>query len=267
LATPDQVENLRKSLGLDQPILIQYFRFLSSLLHGNLGTSLYTGRSVDQIILEQLPATAQLALTALTISIMLGLLLGVIAGWKKHTFFGIAAANLANLATALPVAFTGILAILALNTLVNQFPGMTGAFPFSNLLLPSGVLGFASGGAIARVVESGLRDNINAPFLLAARARGLSRGLRLLWHALKPALPAVVSLSALEAAFLFSGTVVTEMVFSRPGIGRLLVASILQGDFPVAQGIVVLAAVLYTASHSFADILALILDPRLRREK
>jgi ABC-type dipeptide/oligopeptide/nickel transport system permease component len=100
--------------------------------------------------------------------------------------------------------------------------------------------------------------------MLAARARGLRRGPRLLWHALRPALPPVVSLIAIEAAFLFGGTVVTETVFSRPGLGRLLVGSILQGDFPVAQGLVVLSALVYTLSHVVADTLGLVLDPRLR---
>jgi ABC-type dipeptide/oligopeptide/nickel transport system permease component len=135
-----------------------------------------------------------------------------------------------------------------------------------HLLLPALVLGFASSGAIARVVQFGLTESLQAPYVLAARARGLAPGLRLLWHALRPVLPPVISLGALEAAYLFGGTVVTETVFSRPGLGRLLVSAILQGDYPIAQGLVALAALFYTASHLLADGAAMALDPRLRRQ-
>jgi ABC-type dipeptide/oligopeptide/nickel transport system permease component len=131
--------------------------------------------------------------------------------------------------------------------------------------MPALVLGFATAGAIARVARASLDESIEAPYMLAARARGIRQSMRLLWHALRPALPPVVSLSALEAAFLFSGTVVTETVFSRPGLGRLLVSSILQGDYPVALGLVALAAIFYTASLVTGDLIAMALDPRLRR--
>ena len=114
------------------------------------------------------------------------------------------------------------------------------------------------------MIQAGLQDTLNAPYILAVRARGLRYGPRLLWHALRPALPPVIALIAVEAAFLFGGTVVTENVFSRPGLGRLLVTSILQGDYPIAQGLVVLSALVYTATHVAADILSFALDPRLR---
>ncbi len=127
------------------------------------------------------------------------------------------------------------------------------------------VLGFASSGPIARVIHSGLSESLRSPYILAAQARGIQRGFRLLRHALRPSLAPVISLIALEAAFLFSGTVVTETVFSRPGLGRLLVKSILEGDYPITLGLVALAAILYTISHVLADLLTLIIDPRLQR--
>jgi ABC-type dipeptide/oligopeptide/nickel transport system permease component len=175
------------------------------------------------------------------------------------------ASGVAGLAMALPVAFTGVLAIL----LSVRLSAATGASPslLRGIGLPALVLGFASCGAIARLVRAGMQETLAAPFMLAARARGVRLGPRYVWHALRPALAPVVSLIALEAAILFGGTVVTETVFSRPGIGRLLVSSILQGDFPVAQGLVVLSALLYTLSHVAADTLSLILDPRLRRNE
>jgi ABC-type dipeptide/oligopeptide/nickel transport system permease component len=172
---------------------------------------------------------------------------------------------LAGLATALPVAFTGIIAILALSIFLSLFqPGQITGWLQHNLL-PVLVLGFASAGGIARVVQAGLQGTIETPYVRSARARGLTEKRLLLIHALRPALPPVVSMSALQAAFMLTGTVVTETVFARPGLGRLLVTSILQGDYPVAQGVVVLAAVIYTMSGLVADLISLALDPRMRR--
>jgi peptide/nickel transport system permease protein len=267
LITPENVERIRFQLGLDQPLLTQYVQFLSSLLQGDLGKSLYTKRSVSQIIFEQLPPTIELAFSALLVALILGVLIGTIAAWKRGSLRGTLAESLSGLATALPVAFTGILGILLVSWLVGGLPGNFGLSQFKNLVLPASVLGFASAGPIARVIQSGLEESLQKPYILAARARGISGGLRLFWHALRPVLPPVISLTALQAAFLFGGTVITEMVFSRPGLGRLLISSILQGDFPIAQGIVILAALLYTFSHHLADILAMIIDPRLENER
>jgi peptide/nickel transport system permease protein len=263
LVNPTQVEEIRISLGLDQPLLTQYARFLSSVLQGDLGRSLYTNRPVYKIILEQLPSTVELAMTALMIAIVLGVTFGTIAAWRRKSHSATLAETIAGLATALPVAFTGILAIWFVTLILRSFIGNNNLISLKGLVLPALVLGFSSSGPIARVVQAGLEESIRKPYMLAARARGISGGFRLFWHALRPALPPVISLGALQAAFLFAGTVVTETVFSRPGLGRLLISSILQGDFPIAQGIVILAALLYTASHHLADIVALLIDPRL----
>jgi ABC-type dipeptide/oligopeptide/nickel transport system permease component len=159
------------------------------------------------------------------------------------------------------VAFTGILALWLVGNLAGR-GGASAGFGGGGLLAPALVLGFASSGAVARALGAGLRENLTAPFLLAARAHGLGRGPRLLWHALRPSLAAAISLVSLEAAFLFGGTVVTETVFARPGLGRLLVGSILQGDYAVAQGVVVFAALLYTLTQVAGDLAAQWVDPR-----
>ena len=264
LASPEQVESLRRSLGLDAPLLIQYLQFLRGFFRGDLGVSLYTSRPVSMVIAEQLPSTIALALAGLSLAILFGFCLGVTAAWKEHSAAGRLAAHIAGLATALPVAFTGVISLLLYRYILQFYPSIS-IIVSKHLLIPAMVLGFSSAGAIARVVQAGLVESMRSPYMLAARARGLGRGVRLLWHALKPALPPATSLSALEAAYLFAGTVVTETVFSRPGLGRLLVGSILQGDYPIAQGVVALAALFYTASHIIADILAFLIDPRLRR--
>jgi peptide/nickel transport system permease protein len=264
LANAEQVQALRQALGLDRPLLVQYLDFLRGLLGGDLGRSLYTGRPVARIIAEQFPPTAQLALAALGIALLLGFAWGILAAWRAPSWESSAAEHVAGLATSLPVAFTGILAIILLGRLVQGGIGLRLTQWQGGLAPAALVLGFATAGAIAKVVQGGLEETRRAPFMLGARARGIPPGARLLWHALRPSLPPAISLVGLEAAFLLAGTVVTETIFARPGLGRLLVSSILQGDYPVAQGIVVFAALLYTLSNSLADVLAFTLDPRLR---
>ncbi len=265
LASPQQIEALRHRLGLDLPLVVQYLQFLTRLARGDLGTSLYTNRPVLTVIAEQLPPTVLLAGSGLLVSLVIGLALGVAAGWDERGTRGHIAGGLAGLATAMPVALTGILAIWVAGVIGLRIGSGTWLLQLQGFWMPAIVLGFASSGAVARVVQSGLRQSLKAPYILAAVSRGLTPGPRLLWHALRPALPPAISLIALEAAFLFGGTVVTETVFSRPGLGRLLISSILQGDYPIAQGLVVLAALVYTASYIGADILSLAIDPRLRR--
>jgi peptide/nickel transport system permease protein len=258
LTTPEQAEAMRRSLGYDLPLLQQYLHFLANLTRGDLGVSLYSGQSVSAIIGAQVSSTAQLAALSLAVALPLGILLGSVSSWKTRPAAQRAATTLSGLATSLPVATTGVISLLIVGLLAR---GRIGGV---QLWLPALVLGFAAAGPFARAVHSGLESSLRSPFILAAKARGLRRGRRLYWHALRPALPAAITLMALEAAFLFAGAVVTETVFSRPGLGRTLVRSILQADFPVAQGIVALAAIIYVGSQVLADGLGWALDPRLR---
>jgi ABC-type dipeptide/oligopeptide/nickel transport system permease component len=267
LASVEQVAALRKDLGLDAPLVIQYIRYMGGLVRGDMGSSIFTQRAVAAVIAEQLPSSIELGLGALTISLVLGLALGVAAGWHPGRTSGIIAGGLSSLATGLPVAVLGLGAILVASAMARSIPAAIGLTSAGGLLLPSLTLGFAASGALARVIQAGLAETRSAPYLIAARARGIGGGVRLLWHALKPVLPLAVSLAALQAAFLLSGTVVTETVFSRPGLGRLLVTSILEGDFTVVQGIVVLAAAVYSLTQAAAEVGALFLDPRLREDR
>jgi peptide/nickel transport system permease protein len=265
LASPEQAAALRHQLGLDLPLLQQYLRYLAGLARADLGDSLYTGQPVAGVIGAQLPYTVQLASSGLLVALLLGFVIGLLSVREDQRRAAPLAAGVAGLAMALPVGFTGVLAILFGLRLGNA--GGFGARLLQGIGLPALVLGFSSCGAIARLVRAGLQETLAAPFILAARARGVRRGPRLVWHALRPALAPVISLIAVEIAILFGGTVVTETVFSRPGLGRLLVSSILQGDFPVAQGLVVLSALVYTLSHVGADVFSMVLDPRLRRSE
>lgn len=261
LTTPEQAETLRRSLGYDLPLPQQYIHFLTNLARGDLGVSLYSGQSVTAIIGSQVTSTVQLAGLSLAIALPLGILLGSVSSWRSRPAARSIATALSGLATSLPVATTGVLSLLVVSLLARgQVRGI-------QLWLPALVLGYAAAGPFARAVHSGLESSLRSPFILAARARGLRRGRRIYWHALRPALPSAIALIALEAAFLFAGAVVTETVFSRPGLGRTLVRSILQADFPVAQGIVALAALIYVGSQVLADGLGWVLDPRLRETR
>ncbi len=257
LTSPQQADTLRQTLGLDRPLITQYWQYLKDLAQGDLGSSLYTQRPVLPTIAQQLRWTLELAIAGLVFSIILGFFLGTLAAWWNQKPLGRYAAASASLFTAIPVAFTGILVLWVAGGI-----GITG----SRLLLPAIVLGIATSGPIARLVFTNVAESLEGPYILAARARGIRRGPRLLWHAMRPSLPPIVSLIALEAAFLFSGTVVTETVFSRPGLGRLMVRAILEGDYPITQGLVVIAALIYSTSHVLADWLAFLIDPRLRSE-
>jgi ABC-type dipeptide/oligopeptide/nickel transport system permease component len=263
LATPQQVAQLRAELGFDRPLLHQYWRFVTSTLQGDFGRSLYTGRPVAEIVAEQLPFTLELALAAMAVSVVIGMGLGIAAGWRPESWAGRLADSISAIATGVPVAVAGILALLAAAGLGRVAPPLMALTSAGGILLPALVLGFVTSGALARVVQAGLDENRKAAFIVAARARGISAGWRLLRHALRPVLPLAVSLVSLQAAFLLSGTVVTESVFSRPGLGRLLVSAILESDYPIVQGLVVIAAAVYTASQAAADALGLLLDPRL----
>lgn len=262
LATQEQAERIRAELGFDRSLIAQYGSFMGSLLKGDLGSSLYSGRSVDQIIGEQLPWTVQLATASLLVAILLGTILGILSARWRYRPAGRFTALISGLGTSLPVAAVGILVLLLFSSILQLLRIDPSSITSQRLLLPSLVLGFAVAGPFARIVQSSYEKSLDAQYTLAAKARGPLRSWHQTWYTLRPALGPVVTFLALEAAFLFSGTVVTETVFSRPGLGRLLINSILQGDFAVAQGIVILATVVYTASRVLADGANMFLDPR-----
>lgn len=253
--TPAQLAAHRAALGLDRPLVEQYFSFLSQMAHGDLGNSLFTTRPVTATIGEQLGSTVELALAGLTVALTLGLALGILSATRADSLTQGVANTLTALSQSLPVAWTGLLSLwLSAGVLHLKV----------SLLLPGLVLGFATAGPIASVTRASLVTLQNEMFIVAARARGV-HGSALLWHIARAALIPIVNITALQAAFLFGGAVVTETVFARPGLGRLLVDSLLRKDFPVVQGLGLFVAALYLTFNLAADLLAAALDPRLRQ--
>ncbi|MEJ2211538.1 MAG: ABC transporter permease [Anaerolineae bacterium] len=258
-ASAQDVAELRAELHLDDPLPLQYGRYLADLFQGDLGQSLFTGRKVSTTIAEQVPSTIELAVAAMAVAIVLGTALGVLAAVKSGTWIDSVATAIAIAGVSVPIFWSGLLLIWLLSLKLDLLPA-TGP---DQLLMPALVLGFASAGAIARLVRSSLLEALSEDYINTARAKGLRERTIVLRHALKAAFIPVVTLIGLQFGFLLGGTVVTETVFSRPGIGRLMVNAILWKDLPLVQGIALLAALSYTLLNLAVDVLYAYLDPRI----
>jgi ABC-type dipeptide/oligopeptide/nickel transport system permease component len=262
-ASPAQVAVRRAFLGLDDPLLTQYGRYLLDLLGGNLGQSWLHGRSVARMLAEQLPHTLELALATMVVGVLVGLGLGILAAIRQGTWLDTLATAAAVIGFSAPTYWTGLLAILFFSLLLGWFPA-TGSGSLRHLAMPATVLGFAMAGSIARLVRAGLVEVMAQPYVLAARARGLWPRSVLLVHVLRPALAPALTLMALQFGFLLGGAVVTEAVFARPGLGKLAVEAILWRDLPVVRGAVVVGAAVYVGVNLLADLAQMRLNPRLR---
>jgi peptide/nickel transport system permease protein len=254
----------RAALGLDNPLPTQYLGFLTGLVRGDLGTSLIDGQPVTDILLRALPPTLALAGSAFIVAVVLGLALGIATALELR-LISLLARLILNLSLSIPIYWTGTLAIYLFAARLNWLPS-GGAGGIDALVLPALALGFHAAGAIARVTQAGVRGTMAAPFIGTARAKGLPERIVVLRHALRHALPPVVSVSALQAGFLLGGVVITESLFARPGIGRVLLDAALNQNYPVVQGAVIWAALAYTFTNAVAELLTGIIDPRTRAE-
>jgi ABC-type dipeptide/oligopeptide/nickel transport system permease component len=266
LASREQAEEIRASLGLDLPLHIQYSEYLSGAACGDFGNSIFSGQSAAAMVAEALVQTAPLALTAWVLSILTGLALGVVAshrgerGWIGRAGGWIGAMLAAG--AAAPVAWTGLILLWVSVPLVAASAG--GFRDLLRLLLPAAALAFTVGCSIGRVAETAIRRSRSESFALAMRAHGFPVGWRADMRLLRSAIAPLLAFSALEGAFLLGGTLVTEAVFARAGMGRLLVDAILQGDFPVVQLALPVVALGYTFFGLAADFASAALDPRMR---
>lgn len=264
-ATPEEVAARRAQLGLDDPLPVQYARYLVDLVRGDLGRSWLHGRPVGRMIAEQFPATADLAISASLFGVIAGLALGILAAVRRGTWLDAAATAVAVVSLSTPTYWSGLLAILLFSLRLRLLPA-AGQGDLLHLILPSLVLGFALSGSIARMVRASVIEVLGAPFVLAARARGVPRWRVLFVHVLRAAAGPALAVAALQFGFVLGGAVVTESVFARRGLGRLAVEAILWRDLPVVRGVVVVAAVAYVLVNLAADLLQAGLDPRLRED-
>jgi ABC-type dipeptide/oligopeptide/nickel transport system permease component len=261
--TPQRAEELRHQYGLDRPLVVQYADYASHALRGDLGVGLRSQRPVLDSILQALPGTAQLTLAALTMAAFIGITLGVLAAVSHGSWLDTAIMGVAMLGISTPVFYSSLLLILLFSFTLTWLPA-TGQGGLERLIMPATALGLSSAAVLARLVRSSMLEVLRQEYVVTARAKGLAPALVVLRHALKNALIPAVTMLGLQLGALLGGAVVTETIFSRPGIGRLAVEGILGRDFPLVQGTVLFAATTYVLINLVVDVSYAVIDPRIR---
>ncbi len=261
-ATPEFIQQVRVRYALDQPLPVQYGRFMVDLLRGDLGNSIFSGRAVTTEIGERFPRTLLLATIALVIATMIGVSAGIVSATRRNSIFDNASMLVALVGVAAPVFWMALMLQLLFAVQLRLLPA-TGIGTIRHLILPSVTLGTASAALMARITRSSMLDVLRQDFITTARSKGLSERLVVYKHALKNALIPVVTVLGLQFGILLGGAVLTETVFAWPGVGRLLVDAILRRDYPVVQGTVMLLAFLFVIINLVVDVVYAFLDPRI----
>jgi ABC-type dipeptide/oligopeptide/nickel transport system permease component len=261
--TPERAAELRHQYGLDRPLVVQYLDYATRALHGDLGTALRGQRPVLDSILEVVPSTAQLTLTALALAAVLGISLGILAAVAHGSWLDTAVMAVAMLGISTPVFYSSLLLILLFSFTLAWLPA-TGQGGVERLIMPALALGLSSSAVLARLVRSSMLEVLRQEYVTTATAKGLAPPLVVIRHALKNALIPAVTMLGLQLGALLGGAVVTETIFSRPGVGRLAVDAILSRDFPLVQGTVLFAASVYVLVNLAVDVSYAVIDPRIR---
>ncbi|MCX6544722.1 MAG: ABC transporter permease [Acidobacteria bacterium] len=262
-AAPQEVAALRSKLGLDLPLPVQFGRFISGLVRGDLGTSLRTGDPVASSIASRMPATAELALAAMLVALLIAVPLGVAAAVWKGTLIDQAAMTFALAGISIPNFWLGPMMAILFAIELGWLP-VSGRGTLAHLVLPSVTLGAALAAILARMTRASLLDELHQLYVLASRARGASRS-RAIWvHAFRNSLVPVVTIVGLQFGSLLTGAIITETIFSWPGVGRLLIQSINFRDYPMVQGCILLIAITYVMVNLVTDLVYGWLDPRIR---
>ena len=256
----DVMENLRHSMHLDDPFLVRYVRYVWDALHGDLGTSWKMSRTVTSIIGQAFPYTLQLSIAATLFSWIVGIPMGVLSAVKKNSLIDHLGMGFSLFGVSMPVFW---IALILQETFKGILP-ISGVTGWRSYVLPMIVLGWNSAGRIARLTRSNLLEVLRNDYIRTARSKGLSPLRVITGHALKNALIPVITVMAIQFSSMLSGAVITETVFSIPGVGRLAVDAINNRDMPLLQGTVILTAVLIIAGNLIADALYSVIDPRIR---
>ena len=261
----ETVELVRKEMGLDRPIFVQYFRWIAGVFRGDFGSSSSSGRPVWNEIMNKLPATAELALAAMLVSLIIAIPVGIISAVKQYSIIDSVSMVGAMLGVSMPNFWLGLLLILVFSVNLGWVP-VYGRGEITQLILPALTLGTGIAAVTARLTRSSILEILKQDYIRTARSKGLIETAVLNKHALKNALIPVVTVVGLQFGALLEGAVVVEVIFAWPGLGRLLFDSIFARDFPVIQGCVFLIAVMYVIVNLLIDISYAWLDPRIRYE-
>jgi peptide/nickel transport system permease protein/oligopeptide transport system permease protein len=263
VTNPDQVAQMRAQLHLDEPILKQYGRFVVNAARGDLGTSIRSRRPVTTEIGENVASTAQLAVAAMLVAIAVGVPLGLLAALSRNSWLDVASMGTALLGVSMPSFWLGLLLIFVFSLHLAWFPA-TGGGDIAHLILPSITLGTIAAAIIARLTRSSMLEVLGQDYVRTARAKGLGGFSVVARHALKNALIPIITIFGLQFGNLLAGAVIVETVFSRPGLGRLIVGGILSKDFPLVQGTVLFVATIYVLINVLVDVAYAYADPRIR---
>ncbi len=261
--TPERLNELREQMGLNEPLAAQYLNFVLGALQGDLGSSIRFQVPVIDLILDRFGSTFELAVAGLFLAIAIGMPLGMIAAARQGGWIDSLCMTLSYIGSSMPVYWLGLLLVLVFSFTLHWFPSAGGG-SFEALILPAFTLGLLSAGVLARLIRSSMLEVATEDYMRTARAKGLFPRLIIFRHGLKNAMIPVLTMIGLQFGALLAGTVVTETVFSRPGLGRLIVDSILSKDYPLVQGAILFLAVVYLLVNLAVDLAYALLDPRIR---
>lgn len=264
-ASPDVIERVRAQMHLDDPMIVRYLSFLGNALQGDLGNSIKLNRPVTDLLLKAFPNTLMLAVSAALVSWVIGIPAGILSAVRRDSLLDRFFMGFSVLGVSMPVFWSALLLQYIFAMQLKLLP-VSGFYGWKYLVLPAIVLGWSSAGVIARLTRSSLLEVMRHDYIRTARAKGLRETGVITRHALKNALIPVVTIMAIQVAGLLSGAVITESIFSIPGVGRITVNAISSRDMPLLQGAVLFATVLVILGNLVADILYSVLDPRIRSQ-
>ena len=264
-ASPNDMEQLRSRLGLNRPLYAQYANFMRNVAVGDLGSSLRTNQPVSTLIAERMPATFELAAAAMLVALVIAIPLGLLAAVRAGTAIDHAATTLALIGISMPNFWLGPLLAIVFSVTLGWLP-VSGRGTAANLVLPAITLGAPLAAILARMTRASVLEELHELYVVAARARGVSRARAVLGHAFRNSLIPIVTVLGLQLGSVLTGAVITETIFAWPGVGRLLVQSIGARDYPAVQGCVLLIAITYVSTNLLVDVAYGFLDPRIRYE-
>lgn len=265
-ASAEDIARLTEELGLDDPFLVRYVRYVKdAVIHQDIGRSYTTNRPVAEEIITRFPATLKLAAAAVLVAVLMGIPIGIISATKQYSLFDNIAMVFALIGVSMPNFWQGLMLVLVFAVNLKWFPS-SGFTSFKHLILPALTIGTSSAAIITRMTRSSMLEVIRQDYIRTARAKGQTESVVINQHALKNALIPVITVIGLQFGYLLGGAVLTESIFSIPGVGRLMVDSIKSRDFPVVQGGVLFIAITFSVVNLLVDILYAYIDPRIKSQ-
>jgi ABC-type dipeptide/oligopeptide/nickel transport system permease component len=260
----ETIEALREELGLNDPLPVQYWNYISQVVQGDLGQSIRSKRPVTEAIAEQLPSTIQLTFTAMIIASISGIGMGILAAINRNTWFDTLTMTVAISGVSIPHFWLGLLLVLLFSVQLGWLPAVAPSDDPRGLILPAITLAAGEAAVITRLVRVSMLDVMDKGYLLAARAKGVKERRVIMHHALRNALIPVITVIGLQVGFMLAGSIVVESIFARQGLGRLAITAINNRDLPLIQGVVLVTASIYVLVNTLTDVLYVVLDPRIR---